>query len=273
MGDIFSLYLAIWPLRRANQDFWGPFSCLSGVGWGAALLVAIGVDADGLLAADGHLAQVVVRAVVDVQVYVALDARQPAVVGVLPEFPRAFVRHAVYVVVGYPVRVAVEGGIAQMFQFELVVSVEYGLHAVVCLGLLQPLQHAGAELLFADALWLLLHVEHRWQVAPLQFDVADEESGLVGSGRLCAEEMVGSASEAVLACLCEIVVEALVHLCGSLSGLYHHEADGALVDGATLAQFGPVDVALIVADVNAVYVVAFGVVDVAVECSPAQSVG
>ena len=212
---------------------------------------------------DGHLQQVVVGAVVDVEVYVAVDARQAAGVGVLPELPGASVLQAVHVVVGNPVGELVEKRVVEILQLELVVGVDDGLHAVVALHHEQPGEHVAAEVVAALLLGLLLHVEHGRQVAPLQLHLADERLRLVDGWRLGTVEVVGATGEAVLAGSVEVVLKVFVHLVGTLRGLNHDEAYGAGVDDAIAAQPFPVYVALVVADVDAVYVVAPGVAHLA----------
>ena len=55
------------------------------------LLVAIGLLADGFLGTDGHLTEIVIGTIVDVEVHVTLDARQTTNVGMLPELPTALI--------------------------------------------------------------------------------------------------------------------------------------------------------------------------------------
>ena len=58
--------------------------------WVGALL-AVGFFSDGFLRADGHLTEVVVGTIVDVEVDIALDAWEAAHIGMLPELPGALV--------------------------------------------------------------------------------------------------------------------------------------------------------------------------------------
>ena len=54
-------------------------------------LFAVGLFTDGLLRTNGHLAQVVVRAVIDVEIHIALDTWKTTDISMLPEFPLAFI--------------------------------------------------------------------------------------------------------------------------------------------------------------------------------------
>ena len=85
--------------------------------------------------------------------------------------------------------------------------------------------------------------------------------------------MIGTAGETILQRLLEIVLELLVDAVGALCGLDHHEAHGTLVDHALIAQHLPVDIALIVRDVDAVNLIALRMVDLAIKCPPAETVG
>ena len=191
----------------------------------------------------------------------------------LPELPRTFVLNGVDVVVGYPIGVGVELRGAEVTLLELVVGIDDGLDAVVPFYNVEPLLHALLEVGIALPLGLVLYVEHGGQVALLELDVADEEARLVGSLRMDAVEVVGSARETVLTGLMEVVGKPLVDTRGSLGGLDHDEADGPMVYHAVVLQLLPVDFALMMADVDAVYLVALGIVHVAIERSPAKAEG
>ena len=135
----------------------------------------------------------------------------------------------------------------------------------------EPLQHRGLELIISLLLRLVLHVEHGRQVAVLQFHLAHEMLGLTVGGRVYAEEVVGSADDAVLAGFVEVVVEVGVELVGTFGGLDEDKTDGcALYVG--VAHLFPVDVLLVVADVDAADG-AGRVVGVAVDGFPAEGVG
>ena len=71
-------------------------------------LFAVGFFTDGLLRTNGHLAKVVVRAVVDVEIHIALDARKTTDISMLPEFPLALILKRINVIVCYPVWVLVK---------------------------------------------------------------------------------------------------------------------------------------------------------------------
>ena len=137
------------------------------------------VVSTALFSCDGHVLQVIVSTVEDVEVDLLLDTWQLAAVGVLPESPRSFVAHAVNVIVGNPVRIKVEHRVVHVLLTETVVGVEDGAHAVVLLHACQPFKNALSEVFGADALRVNLDVEHRRQVAGLQLYIADEMLGLL----------------------------------------------------------------------------------------------
>ena len=69
---------------------------------------------------DGHVYEVLVVAIEDVDVHIAFDAIYFASVGMLPEDPRSFVFERVDVVVRYPVGVSLEVGCVEVGGAELV---------------------------------------------------------------------------------------------------------------------------------------------------------
>ena len=82
--------------------------------------------------------------------------------------------------------------------------------------------------------------------------------------------MVGSAYKSVLTSLAEVLLKPVVGARRTFCRLNHHEAQRIALDIA-VAQLVPVNLALIVRDVYAVYLVAGRIVGVAEECTPAKS--
>ena len=80
-----------------------------------------------------------------------------------------------------------------------------------------------------------------------------------------------STGKPILASLIEVVAEVAVGLGGSLGGLDHHKAYGAMVYLAVVLQLFPVDTSLMVRDVDAMNLVAVGIAHVAIERTPAES--
>ena len=77
--------------------------------------------------ANGKLFKVIVRAIVDVEIYVALDARQTTNIRVLPKFPRTFVLHLIYIVVGYPIGIVIENGCTEIGFLKFIIGgINYG---------------------------------------------------------------------------------------------------------------------------------------------------
>ena len=221
---------------------------------------------------DGALPQVVVTAVVDIEIDIPLDAWQATGISMLPELPGTGVLHFVDIVVGYPARIAIEPAIAEIFGLKFIIGIDDGLHVIAVLDNVQPCENVALEIFHAALLGLMLHIEHGWKVALLKMYLLEKIIGLLARRRLVAPEMIGTANEAILACLIEIVVEVFVHAAGTLGGLDHDKAQRLSFDGGIL-QFLPVDVALIVADVDAMNHVSLGVFLVAIEGTPAKARG
>jgi len=159
---------------------------------------------------DGELFQVVVAAVVDVEVYVAVDARQCAGIGVLPEFPLSLILHLAHIVVGYPVGIVVEALVAEILLLKIVIGIKNGLHMIAVFHDVKPCEDVALEVFHGALIGLVLDVEHGGQVAFLQVDLLQEVVGLVACRRVVAPEVVGPTHEAVLASLVEIAVEVFV---------------------------------------------------------------
>ena len=234
-------------------------------------LVLISFFADLLETTNGKLSEIVEGTVIDIQVYIALDAWQTASISVLPELPRTVELHFLDIVVGYPVGILVEDVVVEIARLKFIIGIDDGLHAVVVLHHIEPQLDALLELLVGLVLGFMLYVEHRGQVAMLEFDVADKELGLRLGVRVNAIEMVGTTCKTVFTSIVEIATEVLVNLTSSLSGLDHDETDGIAVDESLVFQLLPVDGALVVTNVDAMNLVALRVADVAIEGSPTEA--
>ena len=235
------------------------------------IVFAVGLLAYGLLRTDSHLAQVVVRAVVDVEIDIALDAWKTAHIGVLPELPRALILERVDIVMSYPIRILVEHGIGQVARLKFKIGIYNRFYAIVLLYKTKPLEYGVLELLVRLVLGLMLNVEHGRKVAILKVDGLDEMIGLLVGRCMDAVEMVSTTGKTILASLIEVVAEVTVGLCGSLGGLDHNETDGTMVYLTVILELVPIDAALMMGDVDAVDLVALGIADVAIQSAPTEA--
>ena len=99
----------------------------------------IGLLTDCFHRPDGHLAQVVIGTVVDVEIDMALDTWQLADIRMLPELPTPFVLDTVHIVVGYPVGILVEDGVVQVARLKFIIGIDDGLYLIVLLNDVEPL--------------------------------------------------------------------------------------------------------------------------------------
>ena len=116
----------------------------------------------------------------------------------------------------------------------------------------------------------MLYVEHRWQVSLLQMHVGQEPVCLFSGAALVAPKMIGPPDKSGLTCLIEVIGKVLVELAGAFRGLYNNESQRATAHHG-VAQLVPVYLSLIVADVDAVYLVARGIFGIAVDSSPSKA--
>ena len=174
---------------------------------------------------------------------------------------------------GDPIGILVEDRVVQIARLELEISVDDRFYLVVLFHNIEPLQHTGLEFIIGLILWLVLHIEHRRQVAILQFRHLQEVIGLLFGWRMDAVEMIGSTSKTVLTGLIEILSEILIRLGSALRRLDHDKTDGTLVNHTLVFQFVPVDTALMVGDVNAVNLIAFWIGHITIEGTPTETKG
>ena len=83
--------------------------------------------------------------------------------------------------------------------------------------------------------------------------------------------MISTAYEPMLACIVKIGFELAVYLAGALSGLDHHKTNGTILNNAIVAQFVPINGALIMAYVYAMNLITTGIASLAIESLSTES--
>lgn len=92
---------------------------------------------DGLLLQCKRL-QLFQCPVKDVQIHLFFDTGHSAYIGVLPKVPLALIAHGIYIIMGYPIRISIENGIAEIAFLEFIGSIKNRLYAVMRLYPIQP---------------------------------------------------------------------------------------------------------------------------------------
>ena len=205
--------------------------------------------------------QLLQRAVEDIEVGLLVYPREDGTVGVLPEQPVALIARMRHVVMGYPQGIAIELGDIEVAFLEFIGGIDDGTDAIVRLQAVEEDGELGVERRLLQTRRRFLHIDDGGQVALLQLHVADEEVGLndgVG-GRIV--EVIGAPDEALLAGSGEVIVKKPVLMVASLRSLDEDKTDGD-VGLLKRRQLLPVDIALMMRDVDAVNGIAVGNADV-----------
>ena len=92
---------------------------------------------DGLLLQCKRL-QLFQCPVKDVQIHLFFDTGHSAYIRVLPKVPLALITHGIYIIMGYPIRISIENGIAEIAFLEFIGSIKNRLYAVMRLYPIQP---------------------------------------------------------------------------------------------------------------------------------------
>ena len=114
---------------------------------GLSVIHAIGLITNLIVAANGQLSQVIITSIIDIEVYIPLDARQATTVGMLPEFPLTLVFHLVNIIMCYLIWILVEYGVADILCLEFIISIDYWFHTIFLFHSLQPCEHATLEII------------------------------------------------------------------------------------------------------------------------------
>ena len=110
--------------------------------------------------------------------------------------------------------------------------------------------------------------------ADVRFQTGQVGGSEGGEGRQLPETADRTVKPPVLCyvtCLIEIVVEILVFFRCALCCLYHYKPYGTLFYHSVVAQFLPVYLTLIVADVDAMNLISLWIGDVSIEGTPAET--
>ena len=140
--------------------------------------IVIGFLTNLLTSANGHFTKVVKRTVVDVEIDLSSNAWQTTCISILPEFPVTLIFHLVNIIVGYPIRIAIEDGGAEIAHLKFIIGIDDGLDTIVLLHNFEPLENAGSKLFVSLLGRFVLDIKNGWQVAILQLDVTNEERSL-----------------------------------------------------------------------------------------------
>ena len=86
---------------------------------------------------------------------------------------------------------------------------------------------------------------------------------------MVAPKVVSPPDKAMLARIIKVVVEIVIQFVGALCRLDHDKPERA-PSNHTIAQQLPMDVTLIMRDVDAMYLITCGVVGIAIKCAPPE---
>jgi len=222
--------------------------------------------------ADGEFTQVVHRTVVYIHVHLAANAFDAADVGVLPELPLSVEARVLHVIVGDPEGIALEFGRVEIGLFELEAGVDDRRRSVAPFGEAEPFESFFSQF-FGSERSQFLNVEYGGEVSVFELDIVHEIAGLLVARHLGREIVVGAPHESILTGLAEIALKFAVEVTFSLSGFDKHKFDPCVARNGGGGHLFPIDVALVVADVEAVYGVAGRQFDISEQSVPATAVG
>ena len=117
----------------------------------------------------------------------------------------------------------------------------------------------------------MLHIEHRREITVFKLHYIKKMIGLLFGRSVNTIKMIGTTGKTILTSLIEILTEILVCLGSALSSLDHYKTHGTLVDHAIVLQFFPVDMSLMMGDINAVNLVTSRIADISIEGAPSES--
>ena len=222
--------------------------------------------------ADGEFTQVVHRAVVYIHIHLAAYAFDAADVGVLPELPLSVEAGVLHVVVGDPEGIAPEFGRVEIGLFELETGVDDRRRSVAPFGESEPFEGFFSQFFWGERSQFL-NVEYGGEVSVFELDIVHEIAGLLVARHLGREIVVGTSHETVLTGLAEIALKFAVEVTFSFGGFDKHKFDPCVARNGGGGHLFPIDVALVVADVEAMYGVAGRQFDISEQSVPATAVG
>jgi hypothetical protein len=117
----------------------------------------------------------------------------------------------------------------------------------------------------------VFHIKYRRKVSRFKMYLVQIELGLLYRVYVGYEEMICTANEVVLLCLIEIEIEIIVHEAHAFGGLDDDKTYGVIVHAGIPKGF-PVNLALVMADVQSANVVSFRIDRVTVHGFPAEAV-
>ena len=118
-----------------------------------------------IIASYAELLELIITAVVNIEIYVAFNARQLAHIRMLPELPFALILNLVNIIVGYPVRIIIEDRRTQILLLEFIIGVDDRFNMILILYNMQPGKHITLEILHTLICRLMFNLQYRRQNA------------------------------------------------------------------------------------------------------------
>lgn len=112
-----------------------------------------------------EFAQVIITAVVYVEIDITVDAGQTSGISVLPKLPFARIFNLVYVIMGNPIRIVVKDRCVKIIHLEFIISIYNWFNMVSVFHDVQPCKYVALKVLNAYILRFVLDVKHGWKVA------------------------------------------------------------------------------------------------------------
>ena len=171
---------------------------------------------------------------------------------------------------GYPVRIVIEDGGTEILLLKLIIGVDDRFHMIPILYDMQPREHITLKILNTLVIGLMLDIEYGRKIAIRKMHLIQEVIRLFASRGFIAPEMIHATDESVIASLIEVLTEILIQAAGTLGTLDDDKAHRTALDHR-IVELLPVYLALIMRDINAMNLVAFGIHLVAIEGTPSET--
>lgn len=131
------------------------------------------------LIANRKFVQIIITAIVNVEINIALYSRQASGVSMLPELPLSGILDLVNIIMRYPIRVVIKHGSVKIIHLKLIISIYYRFNMVSVLNNMKPCKYFTLKIFNANILRLVFDIKDGREVTVNQNHIIQEKVRLL----------------------------------------------------------------------------------------------
>ena len=164
---------------------------------------------------------------------------------------------------GYPIRIIIKYRSTKILFLKSIVSVNNRFNMILVFHNMEPSKNVCLEIIHILVNRLMFHIKHGRKIPRSQVNLIQKIISLHARTTLITPEMIGSTDESILTSVIKILSEIFIHTTASLCTFYKDKAQRCPFYHS-IAQFIPVNISLIMRNINSPYLIPFRIASITV---------